>query len=125
MALGGEAEADELWRLLPVVDSSLRQVVLDCIDTLRMTEAEGPHDGQRARLPKRDEAIAALLHMLDDEDASVRREAILGLGAFDEPEVIPVLIPLLKDESLEVVAATRSALDRLYRQTVQQNEGDE
>ena len=60
-------------------------------------------------------AIAELLVLLDDPDATTRVHAIRGLATFDAIGSIPKLIGLLKDPSPEVAQAAKLALDRLNR----------
>ena len=103
----------QLWNLLPVVDATLREDLLARIDTLRMMEEEMGRGSKRLALPKREQAIEALLVLLEGDDDELRTEAIRGLAAFGEPEAIPVLIPYLKSKNARVQEATRVALNNL------------
>jgi HEAT repeat protein len=77
-------------------------------------EALADWERRLATRQTRDGAIADLLTLLDDDDATVRAEAARGLATLGAVDQLPQLIRLLKDDDATVRAAARQALDALH-----------
>ncbi len=61
----------------------------------------------------RETAIAELVPMLADKDATIRAQAARSLGALEAVEHLPALVRLLKDSNGDVRKAAQSAIDAL------------
>jgi len=98
-------------------DNSVRKTALDALESMRSYFLARDYWARRKQLvASKDEAIAKLLLMLDDENEVVRAEAARALGTFEAITAIPQLIELLNDPSAAVVAAATESLARLNRE---------
>lgn len=95
-------------------DAKVRQACLDALESMRGYFLARDYWTRRKELASsKDAAIAKLLLLVDDQNATVRAEAARALGTFEALSAIPQLIELLKDPAPEVVAAASEALARL------------
>ena len=61
-----------------------------------------------------EDAVSALLQALQhDQDAEVRKGAILALGSIGSKDVVPVLIQALNDQSVSVRGNAAKVLDSI------------
>ncbi len=72
--------------------------------------------------PSKDTAADELLAMLRAEDPQIREAALLGLIPLGKAEVIPRVIPLLKDENESVRKAAKQVLGALQKVRVADDE---
>jgi HEAT repeat protein len=94
--------------------ASLRK---DCMEGVKAIheyqEARAEWERRAGTRATRDDAVLALVRMLDDEDATIRAECLRGLGLLGAVEHLPRVILALKDADAAVREAAREALGRL------------
>ncbi len=73
----------------------------------------------------KENALAELVGMLEDEDPLLRGEAARGLATLGATEYLPRLIRMLKDEDESVRTSVRKALDVLHERGVVETETPE
>lgn len=95
-------------------DASRREVFFKALDEIRRFQDERERWANRkSSKAARDAAIAELVPMLADKDATIRGQAAKSLGALDAVEQLPALVRLLKDSDSNVRKAAQSAIDVL------------
>jgi hypothetical protein len=107
--------ADELIVCLEKAnDEKLRALLLGHLNDLRTYfEQRNYWQGFETHAPNRDGAVNELLTMLKDPDPEIRAAAVSGLVPLGKPEVIPRIIPLIKDENQMVRDAAKKAIEKL------------
>lgn len=107
--------ADELISCLDRVESKwAREEISKQLDDLRKYyEQKSYWESFETAVPNTNTAANELLAMLKDEDPQIREAALLGLIPLGKAEVIPRVIPYLKDDDEKVRAAARRVLDAL------------
>ncbi len=107
--------ADELLVCLERTnDEKLRIQILSHLNGLRTYfEQRNYWHGFETDAPNRDGAVNELLTMLKDPDPEIRAAAVSGLVPLGKPEVIPRIIPLIKDENQKVREAAKKAIAKL------------
>ena len=99
-----------------ISDTKVQKAILNLLDAARQrAEILDFWRHRKALADSKDQAVAQLLALLEDESSAVRIQAIRGLATFDAVSAIPKLIPLLKSEERGVATATAEALEVLNR----------
>lgn len=99
-------------------DSSLRQVCYDELNRIKShLAAKAEWELRRRAGASKDSAIAALLPMLDSEDAAMRAQAARSLATLGAVEELPRLVKLLQDPDAVVREAAQRALEVLNDST--------
>ncbi|MDA1264020.1 MAG: HEAT repeat domain-containing protein, partial [Planctomycetota bacterium] len=97
-------------------DTGVRADILSRLDNARArAEILDYWRHRKALADSKEQAVAELLALLEDESSAVRIQAIRGLATFDAVSAIPRLIPLLKSEERGVAPAAAEALEVLNR----------
>ncbi|MCY3000545.1 MAG: HEAT repeat domain-containing protein [Planctomycetota bacterium] len=95
-------------------DQSRRELFFKALDEIRRYQDERERWANRkSSKAARDAAIAELVPMLGDKDATIRAQAAKSLGALEALEQLPALVRLLKDSNDGVRKAAQSAIDVL------------
>lgn len=95
-------------------DQSRREALFKALDEIRRYQDERERWANRkSSKAARDAAIAELVPMLADKDATIRAQAARSLGALEALEQLPALVRLLKDSDGNVRKAAQSAIDVL------------
>lgn len=95
-------------------DASRRETFFKALDEIRRYQDERERWANRkSSKAARDAAIAELVPMLGDKDATIRAQAAKSLGALEALEQLPALVRLLKDSDGNVRKAAQSAIDVL------------
>ena len=95
-------------------DQSRRELFFKALDEIRRYQDERERWANRkSSKAARDAAIAELVPMLADKDATIRAQAAKSLGALEALEQLPALVRLLKDSNDGVRKAAQSAIDVL------------
>lgn len=126
-SFGSKEAADELLRCLDNADSdTIKNEILKELDELRKYHEQKSYwESFETAVPNTDTAANELLAMLKDEDPLIREAALLGLIPLGKAEVIPRVIPYLKDENEKVRAAARKVLDALQEVRSDGNKDEE
>jgi HEAT repeat protein len=112
-ALGPAPNADAVTKALYRLKSINAARRVDAVRKLK----EVPPDARRG------EVARALTPLLNDRDASVRREAIETLGAWGDKDIVPTLLPALRDKetrqtALKVLGRFKDGLPEARRREV-------
>lgn len=95
-------------------DQSRREAFFKALDEIRRYQDERERWANRkSSKAARDAAIAELVPMLADKDATIRAQAAKSLGALEAVEQLPALVRLLNDSNDGVRKAAQSAIDVL------------
>lgn len=95
-------------------DQGRRESLFKALDEIRRYQDERERWANRkSSKAARDAAIAELVPMLGDKDATIRAQAAKSLGALEALEQLPALVRLLKDSDTNVRKAAQSAIDVL------------
>ncbi|NUP95576.1 MAG: HEAT repeat domain-containing protein [Planctomycetaceae bacterium] len=95
-------------------EQSRRETFFKALDEIRRYQDERERWANRkSSKAARDAAIAELVPMLADKDATTRAQAAKSLGALEALEQLPALVRLLKDSDGNVRKAAQSAIDVL------------
>lgn len=95
-------------------DTNLRDACFAALESIRRYEDERERWATRkTSRAAREAAIAELVPMLADKDATIRAQAARSLGALEAVEHLPALVRLLKDSNGDVRKAAQSAIDAL------------
>jgi HEAT repeat protein len=110
-----ELGADALLKAISSArDDAARKQCFDGLEQIRKYQDEKQSWQQRkGGAAAREQAIADLLPMLSDKDASIRAAAARSLGTLQAVEHLPKLVALLKDKDASVREAAQKALDAL------------
>ena len=112
--LDERAAAILLKGLGATTNRDVRDTCFAGLDSIRRYEDERERWATRkTSQAAREAAIAELLPMLADKDATIRAQAARSLGALEAVEHLPALVRLLKDSSGEVRRASQAAIDAL------------
>lgn len=107
--------AEILLKGLGVTTSKeVRDACFAALESIRRYEDERERWATRkTSRAAREAAIAELVPMLADKDATIRAQAARSLGALEAVEHLPALVRLLKDSNGDVRKAAQSAIDAL------------
>lgn len=95
-------------------EQSRRDAFFNALDQIRRYQEERERWANRkSSRVARDAAIAELVPLLGDSNATIRAQAARSLGALDAVEQLPALVRLLKDSNDGVRKAAQSAIDVL------------
>ncbi len=107
--------ADALLRAIAAAPfESVRQKCFDGLEQIRKYQDEKQSwQKRKGGEAARDQAIADLLPMLGDKEATIRAAAARSLATLQATEHLPKLVALLKDKDASVREAAQKALDAL------------
>jgi len=112
--LDERAAAILLKGLGATTDKNLRDACFAALDSIRRYEDERERWATRkTSRAVREAAIAELVPMLSDKDATIRAQAARSLGALEAVEHLPALVRLLKDSNGDVRKAAQATIDVL------------
>ncbi len=112
--LDERAAAILLKGLAATTNKEVRDACFAALESIRRYEDERERWATRkTSRAAREAAIAELVPMLADKDATIRAQAARSLGALEAVEHLPALVRLLKDSNGDVRKAAQAAIDAL------------
>jgi len=112
--LDERAAAILLKGLAATTNKEVRDACFEALESIRRYEDERERWATRkTSRAAREAAIAELVPMLADKDATIRAQAARSLGALEAVEHLPALVRLLKDSNGDVRKAAQAAIDAL------------
>lgn len=112
--LDDRAAAILLKGLAATTNKEVRDACFAALESIRRYEDERERWATRkTSRAAREAAIAELVPMLADKDATIRAQAARSLGALEAVEHLPALVRMLKDSNGDVRRAAQAAIDAL------------
>jgi hypothetical protein len=112
--LDERAAAILLKGLAATTNKEVRDACFEALESIRRYEDERERWATRkTSRAAREAAIAELVPMLADKEATIRAQAARSLGALEAVEHLPALVRLLKDSNGDVRKAAQTAIDAL------------